>query len=126
MNRYDKGLIVLLVLVCALMYIPIIQQQISSQDREKQVVVQFKDDIVLEEPLSVDAIYNIEGTLGEVVVEVEDLRVRVEKETSPYHLCSIQGWISEINRPIICLPNDIIVKITAEESADDDVDTVIQ
>lgn len=115
MNRYDKGLIVLLVLVCALMYIPIIQQQISSQDREKQVVVQFKDDIVLEEPLSVDAIYNIEGTLGEVVVEVEDLRVRVEKETSPYHLCSIQGWISEINRPIICLPNDIIVKITAEE-----------
>lgn len=126
MNRYDKGLIVLLVLVCALMYIPIIQQQISSQDREKQVVVQFKDDIVLEEPLSVDAIYNVEGTLGEVVVEVEDLRVRVEKETSPYHLCSIQGWISEINRPIICLPNDIIVKITAEESADDDVDTVIQ
>ena len=70
--------------------------------------------------------YTVKGTLGDVQVEVKDKRVRVEKENSPYHLCSIQGWVEDANRPIVCLPNNIVVQIEANDADEDAVDTVIQ
>ena len=50
----------------------------------------------------------------------------MEKENSPYHLCSIQGWVKDTGRPIICLPNELVVQIEANKTGEDDVDTVIQ
>ena len=64
--------------------------------------------------------------MGEVQIEIKDDAVRVEKENSPYHLCSIQGWVSDTGRPIICLPNELVVQIEAKEATDNGVDTVIQ
>ena len=61
----------------------------------------------------------------QVAVEVKNDAVRVEKETSPMHLCSIQGWVEQSNHPIVCLPNNIVVSIEASDG-DEEVDTVIQ
>jgi hypothetical protein len=55
--------------------------------------------------------YTVQGTLGEVFIEVKDNRIRVEKETSPLHICSIQGWIEYANVPITCLPNHVVIVI---------------
>ena len=94
--------------------------------REKEVVVSYKDREILRKSLSLNDVYTVKGTLGDVQVEVKDKRVRVEKENSPNHLCSIQGWVEDANRPIVCLPNNIVVQIEAGDVRDDDVDTVIQ
>ena len=59
-----------------------------------------------------------------MLVEVNEGRVRVEKETSPYHYCSIQGYVSDPSTPIICLPNEVVV--TIEGSEEGAVDTQIQ
>ena len=53
-----------------------------------------------------------------------DGRVRVEKENSPHHYCSIQGYVSDPSTPIICLPNEVVV--TIEGSEESTVDTAIQ
>ena len=53
--------------------------------------------------------------LGEMVIEIKDKSVRVEKEDSPLHVCSKQGWVSVPNFPVTCAPNYVVVVI---ESAD--------
>ena len=126
MNKADK-LFIMIVAVCAcLLYVPLIWSAYRDAGREKEVVVSYKDREILRKSLALNDVYTVKGTLGDVQVEVKDKRVRVEKENSPYHLCSIQGWVEDANRPIVCLPNNIVVQIEAGDVRDDDVDTVIQ
>lgn len=125
MNKADKILIGFIVLCAILFYVPLFYYDIHNQGKPKEVVVSLKNEEILREDMNEDKDYQVEGTLGPVDIEVKGGAVRVEKENSPYHLCSIQGWVEEANRPIICLPNNIVVQI---ESVDNEaeVDTVIQ
>ena len=125
MNKADK-LFIMIVAACAcLLYVPLVWSAYRDVGREKEVV-SYKDREILRKSLSLNDVYTVKGTLGDVQVEVKDKRVRVEKENSPYHLCSIQGWVEDANRPIVCLPNNIVVQIETGDVRDDDVDTVIQ
>lgn len=124
MNKADKLFIVLVLFVSFVLYLPSLFVWYQSRGLKKEVVVSYKDEEVLRASLDKDETYEVAGTLGKVEIEVQDGRVRVEKETSPYHLCSIQGWVEDVNRPIVCLPNDIVVQIFSDEEGD--VDVVIQ
>ena len=126
MNRADKLCILLILLISCFLYLPLLWDTYQNQDKTKEVVVSFKDQEIIRERLDQDHVYRVKGTLGPIDIEVKDERVRVEKENSPNHLCSIQGWVSESNRPIVCLPNNIVVEIQAEDFDDEQVDTVIQ
>lgn len=126
MNRADKIFISIVVACSILFYVPLIWNAYRNKDNIKEVVVSFKDQEILREKIDIDHVYKVKGTLGPVTIEIKDSKVRVEKETSPNHLCSIQGWVSESNRPIVCLPNNIVVEIKSSNSFDDEVDTVIQ
>lgn len=55
--------------------------------------------------------------LGDITLEISNQRVRVEKETSPLHYCSIQGWVENPGMPIICAPNYFMVVIEAAEAS---------
>lgn len=125
MNKADKIFIGIVVVLAILSYVPLLVSDYINIGKTKEAVVSYKNDEIMRINLFVDGVYTVEGTLGAVDVEVQDEAVRVEKENSPYHLCSIQGWVSQPNRPIICLPNNIVVEIQASES-NEDVDTVIQ
>lgn len=126
MNKADKLCIVIILLISFVCYLPLLWNTYQNQNKTKEVVVSYKDQEVLRKPLDVNGNYQVKGTLGLVEIEVLDDRVRVEKETSPNHLCSIQGWVSESNRPIVCLPNNIVVEIKTDAFQESDVDTVIQ
>ena len=126
MNKADK-LFIMIVAICAcLLYVPLVWSAYRDAGRDKEVVVSYKDREILRKSLALNDVYTVKGTLGDVQVEVKDKRVRVEKENSPYHLCSIQVWVEDANRPIVCLPNNIVVQIEASDTDSDDVDTVIQ
>ena len=126
MNKADKIFIGLIVVISCLLYVPSLWYAYQNQGSVKEVVVSYKDKVVLQKRLSLDHVYEVEGTLGPVKVEVKDEKVRVEKETYPYHLCSIQGWVDDVNRPIVCLPNNIVVEIRSASDEEADIDTVIQ
>ncbi len=55
---------------------------------------------------------------GDMTIEIKDKKVRVEKEESPLHICSKQGWISLPNMPITCAPNAVIIVIESSQSKD--------
>jgi len=71
--------------------------------------------LVLVIDLGVDNSYVVSGDLGDVFIEVLDGRIKVEDETSPLHLCSKQGFISNSNESIVCLPNKIVINIGGNE-----------
>ena len=122
MKRADKLCILVIMAACVLFYVPLWFAYERTEANE--VVVQVRNEEVLRVPLWEDGTYPVEGKLGEVLVEVNEGRVRVEKETSPYHYCSIQGYVSDPSTPIICLPNEVVV--TIEGSEEGAVDTQIQ
>lgn len=124
MNKYDKMFIALLLIVVFFLYVPSLLVKMMQPNSEKMVVVYYRDEEILREKISKNETYVVDGVLGDVVIEVKDQKVRVEKEESPYHICSIQGWVDDASTPIVCLPNEIVVRILYDE--DVEVDTVIQ
>lgn len=58
--------------------------------------------------------------LGEMIIEIKDKRVRVKKEESPLHYCSMQGWVDSVAKPIVCLPNSVIITIMGQSTPDSD------
>lgn len=61
--------------------------------------------------LSKDKSYVVNGKLGKVHIEVKQKKVRVTQEKSLHHYCSKQGFVSDANVPIVCLPNETVVKL---------------
>jgi len=56
--------------------------------------------------------YSIKNDEGELLMNVEylDGRIRVTDSSCPLKVCENTGWVENPNQPIICIPNEIIVK----------------
>jgi hypothetical protein len=82
------------------------------------VAVQHRSEIVLEFDPEVDAVYDIEGDVGGLQVEVKDGKWHVINEQCPNHICASMGWVGpEDLIPITCLPNNVMIFV---ESSDGD------
>lgn len=126
MNRYDKFLIIFILISSVVLY-GTMEWFVRASTSDKVVaVVTYREEEILRIDMSIDNTYVVEGTLGDVFIEVKDQALRVEKETSPYHLCSIQGWVEFANVPIVCLPNHIVIIIQNAKSQPEGEDSVIQ
>ena len=62
--------------------------------------------------------YQFEATNGPLIVEYNNGKIRVKEETSRRNLCSIQGYISKSYQTIICLPNEVVIKIEQKNNLD--------
>ncbi len=126
MNRYDKFLILFIVISSMILFVSLEWFVRASTSDQIIAVVTYYDKEVLRIDMSVDGDYTVQGTLGDVFIEVRDRKIRVEKETSPYNLCSIQGWVEYANVPIVCLPNNVVIIIQNAQTNPNDEDAIIQ
>ena len=115
MTKADKILIVCVMIVSLCLLVPLC----LHKENASVVVVQVQNEEVLRLDLNVDAEYEVQGTLGPVHIEVKDRAVRVVQESSKHHYCSMQGFVSHVDEPIVCLPNDTIVTIEGEGQGED-------
>lgn len=111
MNKADKIFIVIVAVLSIALYATVRLVVVAQTSNETIAVVTYRDKEVLRIDMSRNANYTVKGTLGDVFIEVKDKRIRVEKETSPYNICSIQGWVQYANVPITCLPNHVVIVI---------------
>ena len=116
MNRADKIFIVIVILCTVGLYGSLSWLSALDADKQKIAIVEYKGKEVLRIDLRKDDTYQVEATKGTVYIEVKDEKIRVERETSPYHYCSLQGWVSSSNTAIVCLPNDLIITIHGVEN----------
>lgn len=80
----------------------------------------------VDEPYS----FPVTGENGTNLISVENGRIRVSEADCPDQVCVNQGWQSDGLTPIVCLPNKLVIRLEANEtaSASDDLglDGVIQ
>ena len=116
MNRAD-AIFIIIVIICTIgLYSSLNWLSALDADKQKIAIVEYKGKEVLRIDLNKDSTYQVDATKGIVYIEVKDEKIRVEKETSPYNYCSLQGWVSSSNVAIICLPNDLIITIHGVEN----------
>lgn len=117
MNKNDFKLIgIIIIIVCVLFIF-----HFFNKEKANNALVYHGSDLVLTINLNVDNNYVVQGDNGEVVIEVKDKKIKVVSENSPYHLCSKQGYISNTNESIICLPNRIIIELPKDNNIDTEV-----
>lgn len=118
MNKSDIKLVTIILLIIIIIFLIFS----FSNKKGSTAKVYFEDKLILTIDLSIDKEYEVDGYLGKVVIEVKDKKIRVKEETSPKHLCSKEGYTDSNLKPIICLPNKIVIKVTNES---DDIDGVV-
>lgn len=114
MNKNDMYLIVFIILVGTFIFLYI---NLNKEEGDTALVY-YEDNLILSIDLNINDTYVVEGLLGDVEIEVNDKKVRVVKENSPRNICSKEGYISDSSKPLICLPNKIVIKIVGSNSMD--------
>lgn len=107
MNKNDIKLIIIVFTFSILLFIIIY----FNRGESNYAYVYRKDELIKKIDLNKSGIYEVDGKNGVVKIEVNDKRIRVKDENSKYHLCSKQGYIRDKNSSIICLPNEIYIKL---------------
>ena len=92
---------------------------LSSNETPKKYACIFEDGVLTHkiDLTSVVKPYSIE--LEGNIVFVEKGQISVIEADCPDKVCIKQGAISEGARPIVCLPNNVVIKLTDDETDED-------
>lgn len=113
MNKADKIVILLLLGIGILFFF------LKPKKKSSYAEVYLKNERILTIDLHTEIrTYTVNGTLGKVIIEAGEGKIRVIEENSPNHICSKQGWVSQVNDTIICLPNEVIIELSGKEKLD--------
>ena len=111
MNRSDKVFIGLVLLLSITLFLSTSRLAKAINANDAVAVVVHRDKEVLRINMNEDGLYKLNGDEGPMVIEVNDGAIRVKEEVSPLNYCSLQGWVSKTNTPIVCLPNRVIIEV---------------
>lgn len=78
--------------------------------------VYYDDEIILTVSLDKDNSYKVNGSLSEMIIIVQDKKIKVLESDCKDHICVNQGFIFRENQTITCLPNKIFIKIEKKDS----------
>lgn len=116
MNKQDT---ILMIVIVILLVFSFLLKGFSSSSKEAIVYYEEKEILTIDLNQEID-IYEVDGYLGILKIEAGNGKIKVVEETSSKHLCSRQGYISNVNDVIICLPNKIVIKITGKSEKEID------
>jgi hypothetical protein len=120
MNKSDIKLILILAVITLSCFILF---NFSSDNKDKKALVYYENKLIKTIDLTSSNTYTVNGYNGKVVLETKQGSIRVREEKSPLHICSKQGWVSNTNEIIVCLPNKIVIKL---QSNNEDLDAVVK
>lgn len=74
-------------------------------------------------PLSSNQTYTIDGVTGHNYLVIENNEAYLSDATCPDKLCVNMGKISKAGQSIICLPNEVVIRIVDDVNASE-IDTI--
>lgn len=109
-NRYDKILVVLLVLFNAGLF----YYFGTGFNKGDWVVINVADKNVARFPLKADRVVQVQGPLGTTEVKIHQGRARIVRSPCKLKVCIKSGYIQYADRLSACLPNKVVVRIEGE------------
>lgn len=125
MKKKDIIIIAAALLIAGALYLV---AQISTGNEMSAVVVTVDGEEVLRKPLLVNDSYEIRQDDGSVnIITVENGAVYMSEANCRDGLCIRQGRMKNAAKTIVCLPHNLIVRLTGESAGGgDDLDVIIQ
>lgn len=118
MRRYRND-IILIVSLLAIAIIAIICMRCFSSKDNLKACVYYKDELILSFDLDKDEIYEVNGDLGIVKIEVKNNSVSVIESNCPDAICIHSRAINNTSESIACLPNRIYIKLVGKNEGVD-------
>ena len=109
-NRFDKSLIVFLVLFNAGLF----YYFGTGFNQGDWVVIEVDAKRVARFPLTTDHVAHLQGPLGTTAVEIKNGRARIVRSPCKLKVCIKSGYIQYADRLSACLPNKVVVRIEGE------------
>lgn len=111
LTKGDKILVAVIILISFASVLGV--KALSSVYSNKYVVIESRGKPVKKILLghNVEKIVKVEGVLGYSVIEIGQDKVRMLDSPCPDHLCVKSGAISKPGQIIVCLPNQVVIKI---------------
>ncbi len=94
----------------------------NTNAQEKKYACIYEDGVLIHKINLSDVQKPYTITVGGNVILVEKGQISMTDADCPDELCIKQGAISDDARPIVCLPNNIVIKLTNDET---DVDAIV-
>ena len=110
-----------IILIASLLLVAIISLVLFLSSRQKNIYtakVYVQNELRLAVDLRNDAEYIVEGTKGNLKVEVKDHAIAVVESNCPHQDCVNMGFVSTSNRPIICAYNATYIVIEGTATYD--------
>ncbi len=105
-NRWDLGLIVLVLLSALILFA---WQQLQPHDATRiRISIDGTESYILN--LSEDQVQTYGTTYGEITVEIKDGRVHMLHSSCEEQICVNQGFIQDPGSSIVCIPNQTIIE----------------
>lgn len=117
MTRADKIVIALALLFLPYLYITLWGN--SSQGEVVQIRSATSGDLIL--PLDQNKRLEIEGALGNSIIEIKQRQVRFIDSPCQGKQCVMTGWLEEDGQLAACLPNGVTVQIIGRDNRFDAV-----
>ena len=122
MTRGDKFLLAALLctslLSAAALYGPL--SLFAGKVEPVQAVISSRGKIThrIDLPAAARSTFVLQGRSGAVTVEVDGARVRILEAHCPEGICVRQGWIERPGQSIVCIPEEILVRIVGAAPLD--------
>lgn len=88
----------------------------SSEGPPARVEVEAAGGLAATFDLARDGVRDVKGPLGVTRVEVRGGRVRVLSSPCPRQACRRAGWIGEAGEMIVCLPNEVVIRLPGQRA----------
>ena len=118
-----------IVLISSILFISLLSLlvlKLTSKNDNLTALVYYNNEIILTINLSDlnDEIveYSVTGDIGELVISAKHNAIAITEENCPYQLCMKQGYITNTNQSLICLPNKVYIKIISNSNSGVDVE----
>ncbi len=122
MTKYDKILILLVILASIFGFVLINQSIVQGNQKQVEILInnQLYKKYTLDRGLDEKVI--IESFLGKNIIHIDNNQVTMIQSTCPDQICVNMGTITEPGQMIVCLPHRLIVVIIGDDS---DTDTIV-
>lgn len=111
------------IILILLALIPVTVLKLGTAGGESAVVeVEVQGRRTLSLPRSESGFREVSGPLGLTRIEIREGRVRVVSSPCPLKICQRAGWIDSAGEIIVCLPNEVVVRLPGR--ADGDLDAL--
>lgn len=125
-NKYDIGLIVVIILVNVFI---LIYGSMNTVEKGDKIALVYSDNKLVGEYTlteNYDTEFTVEGDNGFNTIHIENGKVWIHEATCPDKICLSQGKISSGGEVIVCLPNRMMVQIKDETESVDDLDIIVK